>query len=714
MESNSTGIRLESAEARCWFAEELTSMASILTSAEEVGTCEGGSGDLALTTSVKSLNDEIDKLNDAKYRFLIIGDFNRGKSSILNVLLGRTELLPIGATATTAIPTFVRYGDTPKVLVHFKNKSVKELSLDGYRNEYTLRSTHVKNKIQNDKARNLFKSIGNSIGEWLSPLDYAEFHCPIDLLSKGVEFIDTAGLNHTSEEDEKTLSYIKQCHGIIFVLSAEQQLTQKEKEYLETKLKGKVHTVFFLINKWEMIEDEDKKEIHEVFTQGLSESLGIDEQTIGGMWNKRIFDVYAKDALNKLKNSDSLNGTGFLEFINSLNYFLTNERLISELYPAVYTAQGVADSIDKKVSDLLLVLDDDLKTLEEKISKVNPHIRIMKMLVNSLEEKVETKSKDCSTAVVRSYNEYFLRCLNNFDLEFGMPEVSSLSKGGRDEYVEKLREGFSEYQREKIGEWNKLSQADVIRATGELTGLFFSEIEKYEKEREEIRDILEANSERIQSQAGLSIYEEKARGKVDISAINASATGKVVAGLAGGTAGTVAAGIGAVSVANTFLHTAITVGLLNPVTGGLMALTPVGWGLLGVGAITGIATAVWGRKTEVNKFRTAMQEQLKENLKATIDDENKMRELRKNIQGLFSSFEKVNKKMKDDVESLEKSLNNLLESKKQSQTNYGTERQRLENLSQDVLAQWERINSEYGKMATTIPNPNLDTDILSK
>jgi Dynamin family len=97
--------------------------------------------------------------------------------------------------------------------------------MEDYEKDYTLNSKEVRNKIKTE-----FKRIDN----WLRDLDYAEFYCPVDILSQGVEFIDTAGLNHNYEQDLQVLSYILECHAIIFVLSAQQQFTLNEKEYLET------------------------------------------------------------------------------------------------------------------------------------------------------------------------------------------------------------------------------------------------------------------------------------------------------------------------------------------------------------------------------------------------------------------------------------------------------------------------------------------------
>ena len=682
MSNQQQGINLDATEVRNKFANYLQRMVDTLAQAEERG--KKASGQSALNSSIDKLNFEIKKLRDAKFRFLFIGDFNRGKSSILNVLLGQENLLPVGATATTAIPTFVKYGEQKKVSVHLKNGSVEELSVEEYKKKYTLNSREVR-----DRIRQVFKSVG----EWLKPLEHADFYCPVELLSKGVEFIDTAGLNHTLEENQKTFDFIKDSHAIIFVLSAEQQLTEQEKSYLTTVIKDKVSVVFFLINKWEVIEENEKEEIHEVFVEGLSESLGIEEDEVEKMWGNRIFDVYARNALEKLKNKDSLNGTGFLEFTEKLNYFLINERLVSELFSSVQTAKDVANSVVENISDILLVLGDDLKTLEEKIKKVNPHIKVMKRIVSSLGGEIRQKKDHCSSLVPESYKSYFLLRANNFEREFTMPKVSGLSEKDKSKYMSELSDSFTNYQQEKLKEWNRLNQFDVIQVQNELISKLNEEILNYQQEREEIREILNENSKQIQNHGQLLTSESGFVERTNLSKINANATGKIIAGVAGGTVGTMAAGIGAATAANVYLGTHLLV------AAGL-ALTPLGWGLLAGGVVVGGALGLWGRSSEIDKFQKGMLQQLKDNLQKTATDEEKISAIKNHIQSLFVGLEKVNQQLLDDVESLEQSLNNLLESKRQNETDYETEETQLKSLSENISIQWETINAKYTKIAT--------------
>src|SRR6202007_1039974 len=59
-----------------------------------------------------------DRLDAARLRVLVAGEAKRGKSTLVNALLGRA-VLPAGVTPLTAGATTVRYGDDPRGEVLF-------------------------------------------------------------------------------------------------------------------------------------------------------------------------------------------------------------------------------------------------------------------------------------------------------------------------------------------------------------------------------------------------------------------------------------------------------------------------------------------------------------------------------------------------------------------------------------------------------------------
>jgi predicted GTPase len=59
-----------------------------------------------------------DRLHEGRLRVLVTGEAKRGKSTLINALLGR-PVLPVGVTPLTALATTVRYGEDEGATVIF-------------------------------------------------------------------------------------------------------------------------------------------------------------------------------------------------------------------------------------------------------------------------------------------------------------------------------------------------------------------------------------------------------------------------------------------------------------------------------------------------------------------------------------------------------------------------------------------------------------------
>lgn len=64
---------------------------------------------------------------------LVVGEAKRGKSMLVNALLGHA-VLPAGVTPLTAVTTTVRYGDEPQAEMRF---------FDGHEKKHPLEARHV-------------------------------------------------------------------------------------------------------------------------------------------------------------------------------------------------------------------------------------------------------------------------------------------------------------------------------------------------------------------------------------------------------------------------------------------------------------------------------------------------------------------------------------------------------------------------------------------
>jgi hypothetical protein len=85
-------------------------------------------------------------------------------------------------------------------------------------------------------------------------------------LEKGIEIVDSPGLNDTEARNQLSLNYINNCHAILFVFRAGQPCTLEERRYLDSYIKGRGLSVFFLINAWDeirkgLIDPDDPEEL---------------------------------------------------------------------------------------------------------------------------------------------------------------------------------------------------------------------------------------------------------------------------------------------------------------------------------------------------------------------------------------------------------------------------------------------------------------------
>ena len=116
------------------------------------------------------------RLDEGLLRVAVLGQFKRGKSTLLNALLG-APLLPSGIIPVTAIPTFVRAGAEAKTRVTFADgKAASEFS--GEPEIQRALERHI-SEAQNPHNR--------------LQVEKVEIEFPSEFLSRGVLAIDTPG-----------------------------------------------------------------------------------------------------------------------------------------------------------------------------------------------------------------------------------------------------------------------------------------------------------------------------------------------------------------------------------------------------------------------------------------------------------------------------------------------------------------------------------------
>lgn len=246
---------------------------------------------------------------DELFLLVVAGEFNSGKSTFINALLG-TRLLEEGVTPTTS---------RIHTLVH---------------------GSHATSSVD---------------GEGLQRVQ-----APVELLRE-VEIVDTPGTNALEREHEAiTQSYIPRSDLVLFVTSADRAFTESERAFIE-QIRGWGKKLVFVINKADILRSADEvAEIERFVVENAQRLLGFSPE---------VFSLSSRLAL-EAKLADAPEGrlmeeSRFAAFETYLVETLDeDERVRLKLLNPLGVGLNLARKYDKAVRGRLHILGDDLASLD--------------------------------------------------------------------------------------------------------------------------------------------------------------------------------------------------------------------------------------------------------------------------------------------------------------------------------------------------------------
>jgi len=197
-----------------------------------------------------------DRLDSARLRVLVAGEAKRGKSTLVNAMLGR-EVLPTGAVPLTAVPTTVAMTSTAEAIeVEFT---------DGRRDNFPLAALADFGTERGNpgNCRNV-SSISVSL------------EAPI--LTRGMEIVDMPGTGSVHAHNTAAAdAALPSMDAAIFVLTADPPVSASERELLH-RVSGLSVALFVVLNKADYLDDISLAEAHEFTTQVVTEATGRSQQ----------------------------------------------------------------------------------------------------------------------------------------------------------------------------------------------------------------------------------------------------------------------------------------------------------------------------------------------------------------------------------------------------------------------------------------------------
>ncbi|NWJ95328.1 MAG: dynamin family protein [Chloroflexi bacterium] len=443
-------------------------------------------------------------LREGVFRVLVMGDFNRGKSTVLNALLG-SNILPINATPTTAVITVIRFGPEPKVYVKFSNgRPDEELTFEQFKGEYQLSLDDDRDSATNRVAKlDRFSEVDRAIVEY-----------NLELCRYDVELVDSPGLNDHPARTQRVIEQLKRTDAVVFVFDAMHFYTQQEQEYLDNLVRRhNLTNLFFLVNAWDNIErsslnpEEDEAKIRLRMKKELSKYVA------DGHFEERVFEVSALQALTArwdkktrqprpIPDEIKLANSHMAEFECELDSFLRNERgrvLIDRSLRSVEL--GLARAREE-IAARLSTLGVEVSELERRLRATEPGFARLNQIRDNLLRAVEGVSKTQQKSIYESLHSFFRRMEGEFtedarrfmdESEGGVLNLASLpealfdSERFRAKLAVRFEDEAARYFNRRLTEWNVEAQAQLREVFEKLKDELLGYAAEYDETVEAIR-----------------------------------------------------------------------------------------------------------------------------------------------------------------------------------------------------------------------------------
>lgn len=222
---------------------------------------------------VDALAELGERLTAQELRIAVLGQFKRGKSTLLNALLGM-RALPMGIIPITAIPTFIRSALRHSLRV--KRHGAWEEPIVNGEEELSAALERFVSETGNPKNR----------------LDVEKAHvgAPSRFLADSVVFIDTPGVGSTFEHNTRAAeTVLAKCDAALFVVSADPPITGAELDYLG-RIRALIPRLMFVLNKADLLNRDECDLARDFLVHVLSEQAKIPRPI-------EIYLVSAKEAL---------------------------------------------------------------------------------------------------------------------------------------------------------------------------------------------------------------------------------------------------------------------------------------------------------------------------------------------------------------------------------------------------------------------------------
>jgi GTP-binding protein EngB required for normal cell division len=238
------------------------------------------------------------RLAEDRFNLVVVGRFSRGKTSMMNAILG-TDRLPTGIVPLTSVITTVGYGSSERVVLNYDERILtREVPLEDLPRYVTQQGNP-----------------GN-----VQRIKMAEVQLPAEFLRRGFYFVDTPGLGSGIAENTRTTeAFLPEADAFLLVTSYEGPLSEEEDRFFRTA-SSSPRRIFVVLNKHDLVSTEERQHAIAHVRDRL--------RGLFGRLTPPIFSISAREGLEAKQSGDSsrLTASGIQTLEENLVKFLLTEK----------------------------------------------------------------------------------------------------------------------------------------------------------------------------------------------------------------------------------------------------------------------------------------------------------------------------------------------------------------------------------------------------
>jgi GTP-binding protein EngB required for normal cell division len=287
------------------------------------------------------------RLAEDRFYLTLAGQFNRGKTTLMNAMFGM-DRLPTGIVPVTSVITAVSYGSRERVVMHFENSNLSHETSLTELPEWVTEQGNPGNRKR---------------------IDMAEVQLPAEILRRGAFFVDTPGLGSAvAENTETTRRFLPQIDALILVTSFEFPLSNEELSFLRAA-QALRRKMFLVVNKLDLCLPEQRKQIVGFIGSRIADEMSGDDVP--------LFALSASEALaGRLQHDDErVSRSQIAPFEEALVQYLIEHKSRDFVAGTCERVAALLESPDAQVSAGLKEHLEDIRSRVLDASPECPEIR---------------------------------------------------------------------------------------------------------------------------------------------------------------------------------------------------------------------------------------------------------------------------------------------------------------------------------------------------